>query len=69
MGKPKTVGERIRSSRVANDMTQTSLARLSGVSQARISYYEADKAMPTNTTLERLAKPLNTTLGDLLGIR
>jgi len=55
-------GARLKQLRLAARMTQATLARLSGVSQAFLSYLERDQFKPSQMELEPLAKALNADL-------
>lgn len=53
------LGGALRQLRAARDLTQSKLARLSGVKRSLISAYEADKIVPDASTLGRLLQAMN----------
>jgi transcriptional regulator with XRE-family HTH domain len=66
---PTTVfGARLLAARRARSMTQTQLADAIGTTQKVISYYEAAGGNPSAEIIVKLAKALETTADDLLGL-
>ncbi|OEF98854.1 hypothetical protein BHF71_10685 [Vulcanibacillus modesticaldus] len=62
-----TLGERIKSLRKANKMTQLDLAKYLGKDNTTISKWESDIYQPDADELKRLAEILSTTTDYLLG--
>jgi len=60
------VGERIRTFRVAEGLTQQQLAARAGLTQSAISSYESGRAEPSLETLRQLARALKIQPRDLL---
>lgn len=58
---------RLRELRRKNGYTQSGLAKALGVSQSKVSNWEAGIRKPNFDTLERIAKILGVTVGYLLG--
>jgi len=66
---PKTVfGARLIAARRAKGLTQVQLAEAAGTTQRAISFYEATGGNPSAEAVVRLAKALDTTADDLLGL-
>jgi transcriptional regulator with XRE-family HTH domain len=66
---PTTVfGTRLLAARRARGLTQTQLADAIGGTQKAISYYEATGGNPSADVVTKLAKALDTTADDLLGL-
>lgn len=63
-----TIGKTIRSIRKEKGITQKKLAELSGMAEITIRQYEADKYKPKIEQVERIAKALEVTAADLMGI-
>lgn len=61
-----SIGERIRTAREAADLTQALVAERIGVTQTAVSYWEADKRVPSLDDLASIAKATGTTLADLI---
>lgn len=61
-------GERLRNTRERQKLTQTELARKSGLTPAAISQLEAGLREPNFSTIVSLASALGTTPNDLMGI-
>jgi len=59
------VGRKIRKLREAAGLTQIQLAGKAGLPQSHISRLENAEHTATNLTLERIAKALNVTVGDI----
>ena len=59
-------GERIRTLREKNGMTQEALAQIIGMSQNTVARWEREELAPRGTSLAKLAKALNTTSTYLL---
>lgn len=53
-----TIGEKVRQKRLERDLTQSELAKLSGVSKSMIFYIEKDLRIPTADKLKSIAKVL-----------
>ncbi|MDD2794639.1 helix-turn-helix domain-containing protein [Acidocella sp.] len=62
-----TVGDRIRTRRIAANMTQDVLAALLGVSRSAIAQWESNRTGQVRDHMERLAKVLKTSVGYLIG--
>jgi transcriptional regulator with XRE-family HTH domain len=58
---------RLRRIRIAADLTQKDLERLSGIPKSRISRYENGHLLPSYNGLERLARSLGVRESALLG--
>lgn len=65
----ETLGQRIRTFRLAKGLTQTELGELVDLSQRQITYYEAAEGSPSPAMLVRLAEVLDVTTDELLGRR
>lgn len=61
-----SVGDRIKSMRLARGLTVAALAELTGLSKGLISQVENDKTSPSLATLEKLAEGLGTPAAYLL---
>lgn len=61
-----TLGDRIRSARLALNWSQTELARAVGCPDATISRWECDQNVPELDNLRRVAVALGVTLSSLL---
>lgn len=59
---------RLADIRVSKGFTQVQLAEKSGISQETISLYETGKQRPLPESLIKLAKALDCSVGELLGI-
>jgi DNA-binding XRE family transcriptional regulator len=57
----RSVGDAIRRLRLARNMTQEQLATAAGLPQSHVSKLEAGKHAPTQTTIARIARALDTT--------
>jgi transcriptional regulator with XRE-family HTH domain len=64
--KVELFGDRLRAVLKARGMTQAALAALSGLTPSEISRYVNNKRLPTEQTLEILAKHLDMPLGELV---
>lgn len=62
----KRLGENIRRIRLAKEMTQGDLCRKLEVDRAYMSNIESGKKNPTLSTIERIAKALNVSIGELV---
>ncbi len=60
-----TVGDRIRTLRIAANMTQDALAVELGISRSAVAQWETNRSGQIRFHLERLAKVLNTSVGYL----
>ena len=65
----KGFGKRLRTIRLGRGMTQEELGDAVGVSNRVIAYYEADDAQPPGAMLVDLAKTLQVTSDELLGLK
>lgn len=63
----RALGRRIKTWRVRRQMSQATLAELTGVTQSTLSNYENGKRDLTVSTLLRLAEQLDIDLEDLAG--
>jgi predicted transcriptional regulator len=59
------IGMKVRKYREEKNWTQQELAEKSGLQQAQISRLEAGVHSPSHKTLEKIAKALNITVGDI----
>ena len=62
-----TVGEKIKSLRLARGISQNQLAKSAGISQAGLSAIESTTKSPSVDTLGRVADALGISLAQLLG--
>ena len=65
----QTLGQRLRTLRQARGLTQVQLAKASGITQRAISYYETDTGLPPATAAAALARALNVSTDELLGLK
>ncbi len=65
----QTLGQRLRTLREARGLTQVRLAKTSGITQRAISYYETDTGLPPATAAAALARALNVSTDELLGLK
>ena len=65
----ETLGQRIRTFRLAKGLTQTELGELVGLTQRQITYYEAAEGSPTPEMIVRFAEVLDVSTDELLGRR
>ena len=63
----ETFGERLLLLRLRKGMTQSKLAKKSGVDAALLSHYETGKVKPNLTTLEWICEALDVSASELLG--
>ena len=66
-GKSETLGDRIRRYRVEKALTQIELARLLGVNQQFVAYYEVEGVSPAPELLVKIADTLEVSTDELLG--
>jgi transcriptional regulator with XRE-family HTH domain len=66
---PTDFGERLTALRKDRGLTQVELARLTHTSQRAISYYENEAGYPPASVLIELARALQITADELLGLR
>lgn len=67
---PQTIfGKRLVALRKARRLTQVQLAEKLGTTQRVISYYETDAELPPSTAIVALARALNVTADQLLGLK
>lgn len=62
-------GERLQTIRKARGLTQVQLAEAAGTTQRAISYYETEAGFPPAPAVIDLAKALNVTTDELLGVK
>lgn len=60
-----TIGDRIKEARTKSKLSQSKLAKMSGISQSAISAVELGSKSPTFDTLERIAKALGCAIKEL----
>ena len=63
----KNIAETLKYLRQANGYTQTTLAKATGISQQKISYYESGKHSPSIDDCIKLADCYGITLDELVG--
>ena len=61
-----TFGEKLRTARLALNLTQVELAQKAGIGVRALHNYEQDAVVPRQKGLERIAKALNVSIGYLL---
>jgi len=61
-----TIGNTFREKRKQRELSQSELAKLSGVSKQMISFIECDKRIPTVIIANKIAKALRCTIDELL---
>jgi transcriptional regulator with XRE-family HTH domain len=66
MSTQKRLAIQIKRFRAAREMTQVVLAEKAGLTQVHVARLESGKHDPTLGTLQRLAKALKVTVGDLV---
>lgn len=64
-----TLGKSIRAKRMQLNLSQRELAAVSGVSVQMISCIEKEQRNPTVNVVQKLARALHCTVGELLGER
>lgn len=64
-----TMGKRLLTCRRARRWSQSKLASRLGVSKALVGHWENDRRMPGARRLKRLARLLQTTVGEIYGER
>lgn len=62
-----TIGKIIKKKRTALALSQRELAHRSGVSVQTINYIESEKRNPSALIVQKLAKALHCTVGELFG--
>ena len=62
-----TIGTNLRNMRKHCDLSQRELAKRSGVSVQTINYIESEKRNPSALVIQKLAKALHCTVGELFG--
>lgn len=60
------IGEKIRTLRKSQKLSQESLGRLIGVAKTRISEWETGKVIPLSSTLKKIADALKCNVNDLI---
>jgi transcriptional regulator with XRE-family HTH domain len=63
------IGMRLKSLRKKRKLTRYALAQRAGLSRVHVKRLEEGQQSPTIDTVQRLAKALNVSLAELLGIR
>ena len=66
--KKESFGERLTRLRKARGLTQTELAKMIGVTQRVITYYERETPFPPSNILPPLSRALKTTTDHILGL-
>lgn len=67
---PETsVGERLQNTRKSREVTQVQLAEVAGTTQRAISYYETEAGFPPAPAIIDLARALQVTTDELLGVK
>lgn len=64
-----TFGQRLRNLRLAKDLTQAELAKLMGLGESTVSFYESDKRKPDFDTLIKIAEYFDVSTDYILGIK
>lgn len=64
----QTFGQRLKELRLEKNLTQPELAKILGVSNGMISFWENDKYEPTATNIANVAKFFNVSTDFLLGL-
>jgi transcriptional regulator with XRE-family HTH domain len=64
-----TFGERLQNIRKARGLTQVQLAEAAETTQRAVSYYETEAGFPPARAVISLAKALNVTTDELLGLK
>lgn len=64
-----TFGKRLATIRKARGLSQRDLAKLVGISNRMIAYYEAQTERPPAAKLDTLAKTLKVSTDELLGVK
>ena len=62
-----TIGKMIKKKRTERELSQRELAHISGVSVQTINYIESEKRNPSALIVQKLAKALHCTVGELFG--
>lgn len=65
---PMSFGERLATARRRANITQENFAKVLGVSRQSVSKWESDLALPESDKLPRIAKILNISLDELMGV-
>ena len=63
-----TLGERIVSFRAKRNMVQKQLAKIAGISEYSLDFYEKDERKPDTQELKKIAVALEITDGELMGL-
>ncbi|MBQ8283684.1 MAG: helix-turn-helix transcriptional regulator [Clostridia bacterium] len=63
----RNYGEALRYQREQHNLTQTALAKETGILQANISYWENNERVPSVENCERLADYYGITIDELIG--
>src|SRR5579859_487879 len=62
-------GVRLAEIRQSRGMSQTDLSRASGISRRMVAYYERDDAQPPGAIVVKLARALQVSTDELLGVK
>jgi transcriptional regulator with XRE-family HTH domain len=65
---PGRFGPRLTALRQSRALTQTELAKLAGISQRMVAYYELESAQPPGALLVDFARALKVSTDELLGL-
>ena len=60
-----TFGERLRQLRLKKGLTQAELAKIMGLGESTVSYYELDKREPDHSKIKEIAAFFNVSIGSL----
>ena len=58
--------DKLKQKRLEKGLTQERLAEITGIKQQSISSYEAGRQFPRRANLEKLAKALDCTIGEIV---
>lgn len=61
------IGDALKAQRVMNELSQSALAKATGISQPKISYYESGKHLPLIDDCIKLADYYGVSLDELVG--
>lgn len=67
MARERSLGKRLRETRLEAGFSQSKLARSSGVPKTRLSRYENDHIVPSVGTVRKIARALGVGEGSLIG--
>lgn len=63
----RTIGDRIRTTRILKGMTQMELGSKCGMADSQIGVYERNESVPRRRNIERIAEALGVSYEDLAG--